>query len=102
MNRSVPGEVGLWVESFLGPVIVRFPQAMTMSKGGGAMPQRGGPWRLAGYAIPDGRRARGAGAPRALATPDVDRGLRRLVVAYVLALIGGGLLALVGLAEGWW
>jgi hypothetical protein len=66
------------------------------------MPQRGGPWRLAGYAISDGRRARGGGASRELATPDGERGLRWIVSAYVLAMIGGGLVALVGLAEGWW
>jgi hypothetical protein len=73
-----------------------------MSKGVGVMPQRGGPWRLAGYAIPDGRSAREAGAPRELAAPDGDRGLRWIVSGYVLAVIGGGLVALVGLAEGWW
>jgi hypothetical protein len=66
------------------------------------MSQRGGPWRLAGYAMPDGRRARGAGVLGELATPDADRGLRWIVFAYVLALIGGGLVALAGLAEGWW
>jgi hypothetical protein len=66
------------------------------------MPQRGGPWRLAGYAIPDGRSARGGGAPRELVTPHGDRGLRWIVSAYVLAVIGGGLVALVGMAEGWW
>jgi hypothetical protein len=52
--------------------------------------------------MPDGRRARGAGVPGELATPDADRGLRWIVFAYVLALIGGGLVALAGLAEGWW
>ena len=35
-------------------------------------------------------------------TPDGDRGLRWIVSAYVLAVIGGGLVALVGMAEGWW
>jgi hypothetical protein len=102
VKRSVRAEVGGGQSHSCGQVIVWGPQVMTMSKGGGAMPQRGGPWRLAGYAIPDGGRARGAGAPRELATLDGDRSLRWIVLAYVLALIGGGLVALVGLSEGWW
>jgi hypothetical protein len=65
------------------------------------MPQRGGPWRLAGYAILDGRSAREAGAPRELATPDGDRGLRWIVSGSVLAVIGGGLVALVGGSSAW-
>ncbi|MGH7319588.1 MAG: hypothetical protein ACRELA_08180 [Candidatus Rokuibacteriota bacterium] len=66
------------------------------------MAQRGGPWRLAGSAIPDGRVGRGPGAPRELATREGDRVLRWIVSAYVLGVVGGGLVALVGLSEGWW
>jgi hypothetical protein len=66
------------------------------------MPQRGGPWRLAGHAIPGGQVARRVGAARRVETHEEERGLQRIVSAYVLAVIGGGLVALVGLAEGWW
>ena len=57
------------------------------------------------------RRVRDPGRPRrprklarreSVATRDGDRGLRWIVSAYVLGLVGGGLVALVGLAEGWW
>jgi hypothetical protein len=66
------------------------------------MAQRGGPWRLPGYAIPDGRVARRTGAARVVESHDGERALRWIVSAYVLAVIGGGLVAFVGLAEGWW
>jgi hypothetical protein len=63
------------------------------------MAQRGGPWRLAGYAIPDGRVAQRTDAAAAC---EEERTLRWIVSAYVLAVVGGGLVALVGLSEGWW
>jgi hypothetical protein len=66
------------------------------------MAQRGGPWRLSGYAIPSGQVARRVGAARGVETHEEERGLQRIVSANVLAVIVGGLLALVGLAEGWW
>ena len=66
------------------------------------MAQRGGPWRLAGSAIPDASVARGRGATRELAAREGDRVLRWIVVAYVLGIVGGGLVALVGLSNGWW
>jgi hypothetical protein len=77
-------------------------QAMATWRGGRAMAQRGGPWRLSGYAIPDGQVARRVGAARGVETHEGERGLRRIVLAYVLAVIVGGLLALAGLAEEWW
>jgi hypothetical protein len=61
------------------------------------MAQRGGPWRLAGYAIPDGPPA--TDAARGVATLVGDRGTRWIVSVYVL---GGCLVALVGLSEWWW
>jgi hypothetical protein len=66
------------------------------------MAQRGGPWRLAGYAIPDWRVAQRSQAPRAVDGWDGERTLRWIVWAYVLAVVGGGLVALAGLWEGWW
>jgi hypothetical protein len=59
---------------------------------------------VAARGVRDAGRAQGPGRWRTgeLATPDADRGLRWIVFAYVRALIGGGLVALVGLAEGWW
>jgi hypothetical protein len=66
------------------------------------MAQRGGPWRLSGYVIPDWQVARRVGAARGVETHDGERGLRRIVLAYVLAVIVGGLLALAGVAEGCW
>ena len=66
------------------------------------MPQRGGPSRLLGYAIPDGQVTRRVGAARGVETHEGERGLRRIVSAYVLAVTGGALVALVGMAEGWW
>jgi hypothetical protein len=75
---------------------------MTMLKGGRGMAQRGGPWRLAGYAIPDRPVAAGTDATRGGATPAGDRDARWIVSVYVLGVVGGGLVALVGLSEGWW
>ena len=66
------------------------------------MAQRGGPWRLAGYGMSDGRAARGTESARDLATSEGDRVLRWIVSAYVLAVFGGGLVTLVGLSKGWW
>ena len=66
------------------------------------MVQRGGPWRLARYAIPDGRPARGPVVAGEDTAHEGDRVLRWIVVACVFAVIGGGLVALVGLSEGWW
>jgi hypothetical protein len=73
-----------------------------MPKGGEEMAQRGGPWRLAGYAVPDGPVARAPDATGEVGTRDGDRLLRRIVSAYVLGVIGGSLVALVGLSKGWW
>ncbi len=66
------------------------------------MTQRGGPWRIAGSPIPEGGVARASRASRKLDVPDRDRVLRWMVLAYVLAVVGGSLLALVGLSQGWW
>jgi hypothetical protein len=66
------------------------------------MAQRGGPWRLSGYATTDGRAACGGGGTRAVGVRDGERILRWMVSAYVLAVVGGILIALVGLSEGWW
>jgi hypothetical protein len=66
------------------------------------MAQRGGPWRLAAYAIPDASVTRGRGATGKFAAREGDRVLRWIVVAYVLGIVGGGLVALVGLSKGWW
>jgi hypothetical protein len=33
---------------------------------------------------------------------DGERTLRWIVLAYVLAVVGGGLVALIGLWDGWW
>jgi hypothetical protein len=66
------------------------------------MAQRGGPWRLAGYAMTEGRAARGSGGTRDVAAEHRERVLRWIVSAYVLAVVGGILIALVGLTEGWW
>jgi hypothetical protein len=63
------------------------------------MAQRGGPWRLAGYAIPEVRVARRVEAWRGVETHEGERGLRWIVSAYVLGVIGGGLVALVGLGR---
>ena len=49
------------------------------------MAQRGGPWRLAGYAIPDGRWRPAELARRERSRrPTADRGLRWIVSVYVL------------------
>ena len=66
------------------------------------MAQRGGPRRLAEYAMTDGRAARGSGGVRDVVVRDGERVLRWIVSAYVLAVVGGILIALVGLSEGWW
>ena len=66
------------------------------------MAQRGGPWRLAGYAVTDGLAARGSGGVRQVAARGGERVLRWIVSVYVLAVVGGILVALVGLSEGWW
>jgi hypothetical protein len=50
----------------------------------------------------DGRAARGSGGTRDVATENGERVLRGIVSAYVLAVVGGILIALVGLSEGWW
>ena len=65
------------------------------------MAQRGGPWRLAGYATTDGRAACGSGGA-SCRRADGERVLRWIVSVYVLAVVGGILIALVGLSEGWW
>jgi hypothetical protein len=66
------------------------------------MPQRGGPWRLAGSAMTDGCAVRVRGGTRDVAARDGERVLRWIVSVYVLAVVGVGLIALVGLSEGWW
>jgi hypothetical protein len=66
------------------------------------MTQRGGPWRLAGYAMTDGRARHGGGGARAVGARDGERVLRWIVSVYMLAVVGGILIALVGLSEGWW
>jgi hypothetical protein len=66
------------------------------------MAQRSGPWRLPGYATTERRAAGGAGGTRAVAARDGERVLRWIVSVYVLGVVGGMLLALVGLSEGWW
>ena len=66
------------------------------------MAQRGGPWRLAGDAVRDGGAPRGRAGARDVAGPDGERLLRWIVWAYALAVLGGILIALVGLSEGWW
>jgi hypothetical protein len=66
------------------------------------MAQRGGPWRLAGYAMTEGRAARRSADARDVAVGDSERLLRWIVSVYVLGVMGGMLIALVGLAEGWW
>jgi hypothetical protein len=65
------------------------------------MAQRGGPWRLPGYAM-TGRRSTRGGGTRDVAAQDGERVLRWIVSVYVLGVVGGMLLAVVGLAEGWW
>jgi hypothetical protein len=66
------------------------------------MAQRGGPWRLAGDAMTDGRAARGSSGMLDVAARDGERVLRWSVSVYVLAVVSGILIALVGLSEGWW
>jgi hypothetical protein len=66
------------------------------------MAQRGGPWRLAGYATTDGNAARGRDGRRDVAARDGERVLRWIVSVYVLAVVGAALIAVVGLSEGWW
>ena len=66
------------------------------------MAQRGGPWRLAGYAMTGRRSTRGSGGTRDVAPQDGERVLQRIVSVYVLAVVSGILIALVGLSEGWW
>jgi hypothetical protein len=66
------------------------------------MPQRGGPGRLAGSAMTDGCAVRVRGGTGEVATRDGERLLRWIVSVYVLAVVGGGLIALVRLSEGWW
>jgi hypothetical protein len=82
--------------------IAIYPRELMTLAGGGAMAQRGGPWRLAGYAMTEGRAARGSGGTRDVAAEHRERVLRWIVSAYVLAVVGGILIALVGLTEGWW
>jgi hypothetical protein len=82
--------------------ILRAWGGMKRAKGGGGMAQRGGPWRLAGYAIPDGRVAQRSQAPREVDAWEGKRTLQWIVTAYVLVMVGGGCVALVGLWEGWW
>jgi hypothetical protein len=66
------------------------------------MAQRGGPWRLGGYALTEGCATRGRGGTGEVAVRDGERVLRWIVSVYVLAVVGGMLIALVGLSEGWW
>jgi hypothetical protein len=42
------------------------------------------------------------GGTRDVAARDGERVLRWIVSVYVLAVVGVGLIALVGLSEGWW
>jgi hypothetical protein len=48
------------------------------------------------------RAAGGSGGARDVVVRDGERVLRWIVSAYVLAVVGGILIALVGLSEGWW
>jgi len=66
------------------------------------MAQRGGPWRLAGYAMTEGGAARRSADARDVAVRDSERLLRWIVSVYVVAVAGSILIALVGLSEGWW
>jgi hypothetical protein len=66
------------------------------------MAQRGGPWRLPGHAMTERRAAGGGGGARDVAARDGERVLRWMVSGYVLAVVSGILIALVGLSEGWW
>jgi hypothetical protein len=50
----------------------------------------------------EGRAARGGGGTQDVSVPNGERALRWIVWAYVLAVVGGVLIALVGLSEGWW
>jgi hypothetical protein len=50
----------------------------------------------------DGRAARGSGGTRDVAARDGEHVLRWIVCVYVLGVVGGMLIALVGLAEDWW
>ena len=50
----------------------------------------------------DGCAVRVRGGTRDVAARDGDRVLRWIVSVYVLAVVGVGLIALVGLSEGWW
>jgi hypothetical protein len=48
------------------------------------------------------RAAHGSGGTRDVGAQDGERVLRWIVSVYVLGVMGGMLIALVGLAEGWW
>jgi hypothetical protein len=66
------------------------------------MAHRGGPWRLTESEFSNRRVAGNAGARRPLPTGGGDRSLRWIVEVYTFALVGGGLVGLFGLWEGWW
>jgi hypothetical protein len=66
------------------------------------MAQWGGPWRLAGSELSNRQVTGKAGAARPLPTCGSDRVLRWIAAGYVLAVVGGGVVALVGLRAGWW
>jgi hypothetical protein len=50
----------------------------------------------AGYAVPNGAVVLAADAAREVATPAGDRGVRWFVSVYVLGVVGGSLVALIG------
>ena len=64
------------------------------------MAQRGGPWRLAGSEVSNGRVPWHAGAPRALPAGGGERVLGWIAAGYVLAGVSAGLVGLVGLRAG--
>ena len=66
------------------------------------MARRGGPWRLAESELSNGRVTWKAGAPRPLPTGGGERVLRWIAAAYVLGVVGAGLVGLAGLWAGWW
>ena len=61
-------------------------------------------WTVAARGVRDDGRAGGCGSSgmRAVAAQGGERVLRWIVSVYVLAVVGGILIALVGLSEGWW
>ncbi len=65
------------------------------------MAHRGGAWRLAGYTITGRAVAHGTCATRGRVAHEEDRVMRWIVWSYVLGLMGGGPVALIGLFAGW-